>query len=65
MTAQPDAAGWLAERAALDPERVALEFGDSRVRYGELYREACVLAAELAGLGVGSGDVVATLVDDG
>ena len=65
MTAQPDAAGWLAERAALDPERVALEFGDSRVRYGELYREACVLAADLAGLGVGSGDVVATLVDDG
>ena len=65
MTGESVAASWLAERAARDPERVALRFGASLVRYGELQREAGALAMGLIELGIGPGDVVATMVANG
>ena len=48
----------LARRAAAHPERVAIVDHRARVTYGELCRRVDAVAAGLAGLGIGPGDVV-------
>jgi len=50
---------WLAARAALTPDRLALRGGGPRVTFGELDRRATSVARRLAGLGVHEGDRVA------
>ncbi len=45
--------GWLPDRAALTPDRVAIEFGDRQISYAEL--------AAFAAAGLKPGDRVATL----
>jgi O-succinylbenzoic acid--CoA ligase len=50
---------WLAARAALTPDRIALMVGDQRVTFGELDRRATSVARRLAGLGLRAGDRVA------
>ena len=50
---------WLAARAALTPDRLALMIGGQRVTFGELDRRATSVARRLAGLGVREGDRVA------
>jgi len=50
---------WLAARAALTPDRLALMVGDQRITFGELDRRATSAARRLAGLGVREGDRVA------
>jgi len=50
---------WLAARATLTPDRLALIVGDQRVTFGELDRRATSAARRLAGLGVREGDRVA------
>jgi non-ribosomal peptide synthetase component E (peptide arylation enzyme) len=48
----------LARRAVAHPDRVAIVDPRARVTYGELLRRVDDVAAGLAGLGVGAGDVV-------
>ena len=55
---------WLARRAALSPDRIALEVGESVIRYGELHEIARRLARRLAAAGVGAGEVVAARAED-
>jgi len=50
---------WLAARATLTPDRLALIVGGQRVTFGELDRRATSAARRLAGLGVREGDRVA------
>lgn len=50
---------WLAQRAARDPEAVALRLGDRTISWAALAAEARGLAAALAGRGIGRGDLVA------
>jgi len=52
---------WLPERAALTPDRVAIEFGDRRISYAELAAAAAGRAAAFAARGLEAGDRVATL----
>ena len=63
MTAAADLslARWLPERAALTPDRVAIEFGDQRISYAELAAAAAARAARFAAAGLNPGDRVATL----
>ncbi|MEU3751104.1 amino acid adenylation domain-containing protein, partial [Streptomyces narbonensis] len=51
------------ERAAVSPGSTALVFGDVRVSYGELEREANRLARYLVGRGVRRGDTVGVLLE--
>ena len=53
---------YLARAADVFPERTAVIHGDWRVRYDEFYARARRLASALAGLGIGKGDTVATLL---
>jgi O-succinylbenzoic acid--CoA ligase len=55
--------GWLSTAAQAVPEHVALIAGEESVTYGELDRRAGVAARRLAGLGVGSGDRVALVLE--
>ncbi|MEM9564999.1 MAG: amino acid adenylation domain-containing protein [Actinomycetota bacterium] len=48
--------------AADRPDAVAIEDGDERVTYGELDRRSAVVAAALAGAGVGHGSTVGVLL---
>ncbi len=56
---------WLARQAALSPGKLALIAGDVRWTFAELETRARRLAQELAHLGVGSGDRVAVLCQNG
>ena len=58
-------AGLLAEAADRHGPRVAVEHGDVRWTYLEFARRAAVTAADLRARGVGSGDVVAWIGDNG
>ncbi|MFE7581236.1 amino acid adenylation domain-containing protein [Streptomyces gardneri] len=51
------------ERAAVSPGSTALVFGDVRVSYGELERDANRLARYLVGRGVRRGDTVGVLLE--
>ncbi len=50
---------WIARRARMGPERVALVFGEERRTYRELRERVDRLAHGLASLGIGRGDRVA------
>jgi fatty-acyl-CoA synthase len=52
---------WLSARAALTPDRVAIDFNDRQVTYRELAEAVTRRAARFAGLGLKPGDRVATL----
>ena len=52
---------WLPDRAALTPDRVAIEFADRKISYAELAEAAAGWAAWFAGAGLRPGDRVATL----
>ena len=62
---------WLAARAALSPDRLALAVRDvaadaeERLSFAELDRRATAVARRLAGLGIGAGDRVAALLRSG
>lgn len=53
--------GLFSEKAALCPDRVALEFGDESLTYSELDRRSDGLAHYLRSAGVATGDVVAVM----
>jgi fatty-acyl-CoA synthase len=52
---------WLPDRAALTPDRIAIEFGDRQISYAELAAAAAGRAAAFAAAGLRPGDRVATL----
>jgi fatty-acyl-CoA synthase len=52
---------WLPDRAALTPDRVAIEFADQKISYAELAEAAAGWAASFAAAGLKPGDRVATL----
>ena len=52
---------WLPDRAALTPDRVAIDFGGRLISYAELAGAAAARAAAFAALGLKPGDRVATL----
>lgn len=54
-------ARWLPDRAALTPDRVAIDFGGRLITYAELAGAATARAIALAAAGLGRGDRVATL----
>ncbi len=56
---------WLAARARLAPEQVALAAGDECLMFGALDRRATDVARRLVGLGVQPGDRVAVLLRNG
>ena len=51
--------GWLGRHAEARPDHPALVHGEARLTYGELALRAERLAAGLAGIGLGRGDIVA------
>jgi fatty-acyl-CoA synthase len=53
--------GWLTARAALTPDRVAIDFADQEIRYRALADGAARRAAAFAAAGLVAGDRVATL----
>ena len=55
----------IAGHVARTPEAVAVEHGDQRISYGELWAQAGLLADRLAGLGVGPETLVGICVDRG
>jgi len=55
----------LAAIAAADPERLALVCGAERITFGRLDRAANAVAHHLAAAGVGPGDRVAVMLDNG
>ncbi|MEM9594497.1 MAG: amino acid adenylation domain-containing protein [Acidobacteriota bacterium] len=57
--------GWVARRAALHPDRVAVTFGDVDLTYGEVQARANRLAHHLRGLGAGPETRVGLLLDRG
>lgn len=61
MTGDTSLAGWLPDRAALTPDRIAIEFGDRRISYAALAAAAAGRAAAFAAAGLKPGDRVATL----
>lgn len=54
-------ARWLPDRAALTPDRVAIEFGDREVTYAALAASATEWTDAFAGAGLRPGDRIATL----
>jgi fatty-acyl-CoA synthase len=56
---------WTARRAELTPNRIAIEEGGRRTTYAELDDRAARCAGALASAGVGAGDRVAALLDNG
>ena len=52
---------WLPDRAALTPDRVAIEFGDRQITYAALAASAAEWAAAFASAGLRAGNRVATL----
>jgi O-succinylbenzoic acid--CoA ligase len=59
------ASPWLAQRAAVTPERTACAVGGQVLTYGQLNQRVQVLAAALRRQGVQPGDVVAALFGNG
>ena len=59
LTGMPD---WLAHRASVTPNRLALMFGDRQWTYAELDAAVQHTARKLATLGAGPGNLVATLL---
>lgn len=57
----PTVCGWIAQRAALTPERVAVDFLDQTLTYRELHAQSERQAAALEALGLQPGDRVATI----
>ena len=55
---------WLARRAELDPNRVAIDFEDRETTYADLELGAQAAAAKLQSLGVDKGDRVAVLSEN-
>lgn len=55
---------WIRDRGRLTPDRVAIDFTDRTVTYGELDRDSSRLAAEMTDRGVRKGDRVAVLADN-
>jgi fatty-acyl-CoA synthase len=55
---------WIRDRGRLTPDRVAIDFPDRTVTYGELDRDSSHLAGELAARGLVRGDRVAVLADN-
>jgi len=53
----------IAEQAARTPEATAVESGESRLTYAELFRAAGRLGGYLRGLGVGRGEVVGVCLE--
>ncbi|MFC4075921.1 o-succinylbenzoate--CoA ligase [Salinithrix halophila] len=56
---------WLTKRAALTPERTALASGGGNMTWEDLESQAKVTARRLAKLGIGEGDRVALLMQNG
>lgn len=56
---------WLPRRAELTPDRVAMVIDERRITYAELDADAARCANVLASQGVGPGDRVGTLLDNG
>jgi acyl-CoA synthetase (AMP-forming)/AMP-acid ligase II len=56
---------WPARRAELTPDRVAIEFEGRRVTYRELDERSARFAGALAASGIGPGDRVGALLDNG
>lgn len=56
---------WLARRAALSPDRLALVAGGERFTFAELHARAGLMAQRLAALGVSAGERVAVLLRNG
>ena len=54
-------ARWIGDRAAVDPDRVAVDDGTGRVTYGELDARCAHLAAVMVAAGMRPGDRIATL----
>jgi amino acid adenylation domain-containing protein len=54
---------WIEQRAAMHPERVAVESGRSRLSYGELSARSNRLSRRLQNLGVGPGQLVGLCVE--
>jgi len=54
-------ARWLPERAALTPDRTAIDFGGGRISYAQLAGDAARWAASFAAAGLRPGDRVASL----
>ena len=59
LESMPD---WLAQRASVTPNRLALVCGERRWTYGELDANVQRMARKLATLGAGSGSLVATML---
>jgi len=51
------------QQAAAEPDRIAVEFGQERLTYGELDRRANLLARDLRRCGVGPDSIVALLME--
>jgi O-succinylbenzoic acid--CoA ligase len=56
---------WIARRARVTPQDLALEFGDRRLAYRELSERAKAVSRELIQAGVRRGDVVALMLPSG
>ncbi len=61
MTALPN---FLMKRAALSPERIALEMDDRKVTFAELYRNSLQLTEKLGELGVKKGDRISIFMSN-
>lgn len=55
----------LESAAATHPERIFLDFGEAIYTYRQMHTESAQLASGVAALGVGPGDTVASLLDNG
>ncbi|MDG2051394.1 MAG: o-succinylbenzoate--CoA ligase [Myxococcota bacterium] len=60
-----EARDWLPGRARRTPDAQALEWGDEAISYSALHRRAESLSASLDEVGIGPGDVVAGLFENG
>lgn len=56
---------WLRQRARVSPERLALLCGEERWTFAELERRVAGVASRLAAAGVGAGDRLALLAENG
>ena len=55
---------WITKRSELSPNRIAIDFEDQTVTYGELNERTNRAASALASFGVGHGDRVAVLAEN-
>ena len=64
MTSYLTLGRWITDRARTTPNRVAIDFLDTRVTYSELNDRSSGLAAEMIQRGLSRGDRVAVLADN-